>query len=42
MIAAVLLALTGVYILLALYEKIPDRNARRRRRRVTKPKPRRS
>ncbi|MCI0395858.1 MAG: prolipoprotein diacylglyceryl transferase [Chloroflexi bacterium] len=43
MIVAVLLALAGVYILLHLYNKLPEnaRMARRRRRRVRKPRPRR-
>ena len=41
MLAAIGLALAGVYVLLARYDKIPDRNARRRSKRVIKPKPRR-
>lgn len=43
MIAAVLLALVGVYILLDLYDKLPESaiSRRRRRRRTLKPKPRR-
>jgi phosphatidylglycerol:prolipoprotein diacylglycerol transferase len=42
MIASVLLALLGVYLLLLRYDKIPDlAQTRRRRRRVIKPKPRR-
>ncbi len=42
MIISILLALVGVYLLLVRYNKIPDfGQARRRRRRVIKPKPRR-
>lgn len=42
MVVSVLLALLGVYLLLIRYDKIPDfGRARRRRRRVIKPKPRR-
>lgn len=42
MLGALILALLGVYILLARYNKLPDRQIRRRRKRVVKPKPRRS
>ncbi len=41
MLAAFALALVGVYLLLTLYKKIPDSDARRRSKRVHKPKPRR-
>jgi phosphatidylglycerol:prolipoprotein diacylglycerol transferase len=41
MVAAIVLALVGVYLLLTLYNKIPDSSARRRSKRVLKPKPRR-
>ncbi len=45
MLVAIALALFGLYLLLALYNKAPDKNARRRRNRrrnrVVKPKPRR-
>lgn len=41
MIAALLLALFGVYVLLSRYDKLPNDQTRRRRRRVIKPKPRR-
>jgi phosphatidylglycerol:prolipoprotein diacylglycerol transferase len=41
MLAAALLTLAGIYMLLSRYEKIPDRAARRRSKRVIKPKPRR-
>ncbi|RMG90086.1 MAG: prolipoprotein diacylglyceryl transferase [Chloroflexi bacterium] len=42
MVAAVLLALVGVWLLLRLYDKLPESaRARRRRRRAVKPKPRR-
>lgn len=42
MLAALAVALVGVYILLRRYNKIPDSAARRRSKRVVKPKPRRS
>lgn len=41
MLAAFAIALVGVYILLQRYGKIPDRTARRRSKRVVKPRPRR-
>jgi phosphatidylglycerol:prolipoprotein diacylglycerol transferase len=42
MLASIVLALVGVFLLLSRYNKLPTRGRpRRRRRRVTKPKPRR-
>ncbi len=42
MLAAFVIALVGVYLLLQRYNKIPDKSARRRSKRVVKPKPRRN
>jgi phosphatidylglycerol:prolipoprotein diacylglycerol transferase len=42
MLGAFIIALVGVFLLLQRYEKIPDSAARRRSKRVAKPKPRRS
>jgi phosphatidylglycerol:prolipoprotein diacylglycerol transferase len=41
MLAAFAIALVGLYILLRLNNKLPDKTARRRSKRVVKPKPRR-
>jgi hypothetical protein len=43
MLVAVLIALAGVYVLLAQYDKLPESaRARRRRRRSLKPKVKRN
>ncbi len=41
MLAAAGLTLVGIYLLLVRYKKLPDKETRRRSRRVIKPKPRR-